>query len=317
MTALPAVGMASQTELPAALALIFHHLDADDRKARSAHLLELIEQKAIDPCGIWVARKGAELSGAMICQPLAGAGGLVWPPQGCRGRDGRAIEDQLVQATSQWLRSRGVKLAQALLVSSDMHLGAALVRNGYEHISSLMYLRHELELSAAFLGTPERLHFDAYGPETQAVFHQTLMRSYVGTLDCPEINGVRTLDEILAGHRAQGVPDSHRWWLARDGDRPAGVLLMTAWHEGQGWDISYLGVVPELRGRGFGNDLVRKALFEAKAAQTWQVTLSVDIRNQPAWDLYLRAGFESFERREIFLIVWERSGAADTSALRL
>jgi ribosomal protein S18 acetylase RimI-like enzyme len=35
-----------------------------------------------------------------------------------------------------------------------------------------------------------------------------------------------------------------------------------------------------------------------------QVTLSVDVRNRPAWGLYRSLGFEPFELREVYLIVW-------------
>jgi ribosomal protein S18 acetylase RimI-like enzyme len=34
------------------------------------------------------------------------------------------------------------------------------------------------------------------------------------------------------------------------------------------------------------------------------VTLSVDVRNRPAWGLYRSLGFEPFELREVYLRVW-------------
>jgi ribosomal-protein-alanine N-acetyltransferase len=65
-------------------------------------------------------------------------------------------------------------------------------------------------------------------------------------------------------------------------------------------------VVPEARRRGVGRELVRKALFEAKAAGVPSVGLSVDDRNAPARELYRRLGFEPVERREVFLAVAPR-----------
>jgi ribosomal protein S18 acetylase RimI-like enzyme len=75
--------------------------------------------------------------------------------------------------------------------------------------------------------------------------------------------------------------------------------------DAQGWDISYLGLVPEARGRGLGKELVRKALFEARAADALQLTLAVDERNWPARDLYQRMGFETFDSREVYLTIWQ------------
>ncbi|MFZ8477881.1 GNAT family N-acetyltransferase, partial [Staphylococcus aureus] len=71
------------------------------------------------------------------------------------------------------------------------------------------------------------------------------------------------------------------------------------------WDVSYVGIVPEARRRGFGRELMRKALIEARVAEATQLTLSVDVRNRPAWELYRRLGFEAFEQREVYLAIWK------------
>jgi len=78
----------------------------------------------------------------------------------------------------------------------------------------------------------------------------TLEQTYVGTFDCPELNGIRTTDEIVTGHTSQGQHDPDRWWLAFAGDVPVGVLLLTAIPEWRGWDLSYLGVVSTARRQG-------------------------------------------------------------------
>jgi ribosomal protein S18 acetylase RimI-like enzyme len=112
---------------------------------------------------------------------------------------------------------------------------------------------------------------------------------------------VRSLDEILAGHQAQGVYDPDRWWVALRQGRPAGVLILAEMPDAPAWDISYVGVVPEERGRGVGRELTCKALHEAHAGGATWVTLSVDSRNGPAWKLYEGLGFRPHDRREVFL----------------
>ena len=82
------------------------------------------------------------------------------------------------------------------------------------------------------------------------------------------------------------------------------MLLLTELEDVDGWDLSYVGVVPEARRVGVGRDLVQKALAETKAAGASQLTLSVDTRNAPAWNLYAQLGFEVFDQREVFLAVW-------------
>jgi ribosomal protein S18 acetylase RimI-like enzyme len=115
---------------------------------------------------------------------------------------------------------------------------------------------------------------------------------------------VRTLEEVLTGHRAAPAHDPERWWLALEGELPLGVILATAAPETRGWDLAYVGVVPEARGRGLGGKLVRKVLLEARAAGASCVTLSVDSRNRPAWKVYTALGFEADDRREVYLAVW-------------
>jgi ribosomal protein S18 acetylase RimI-like enzyme len=70
------------------------------------------------------------------------------------------------------------------------------------------------------------------------------------------------------------------------------------------WEVAYMGVVPEARRQGFGREILLKALFEARAAGVPRLTLSVDSRNQPAWNLYRSLGFEPFDRRAVYLLVW-------------
>jgi ribosomal protein S18 acetylase RimI-like enzyme len=65
-----------------------------------------------------------------------------------------------------------------------------------------------------------------------------------------------------------------------------------------------MGVVPEARQQGFAREMLLRALFEARAADVLNVTLSVDGRNRPAWNLYRSIGFEPFDRREIYLAIF-------------
>jgi mycothiol synthase len=291
-------------QLEEAFRLLFRQTTEDERDRRVASALELVERGELQSAGVFVASAGRQLLGAIVCLPVPGASGLVWPPQVLPGPQQRAVEDQLVQRSSDFLRQRGAKLGQALLRADEAELAAPLVRNGYAHVTCLWYLSHRLELTAATLSAADHLEFQPYQPADPGEFHATLLASYEGTRDCPEVNGVRTLDEILEGHRAQGAYDPGRWWLAREGGRAVGVLLCTVVPELGGWDLSYVGVRPEARRRGLGRQLVAKALVEARAADALQLNLTVDARNQPAWNLYRRLGFEPFDQRDVYLALW-------------
>ena len=105
----------------------------------------------------------------------------------------------------------------------------------------------------------------------------------------PELHHVLTPDEVLAGYR-DAARDPAGWWLAVADDQPAGVLLLN------GDELTFLGVVPERRGRGIGRRLLELALERAA-----DLSLIVDARNAPAFQLYQSAGFEVVGAREVFL----------------
>lgn len=301
---------AAADERLAALRLTFGHLDPETRLARVAGALELIDRGELDPSGILVARAGDTVVGAMVVAPVPGAGAAVWPPQVEPGpgseipaADVAAIADELVRGSVEWLRGRGVKLAQALLAPEDAALAEPLLRNGFHRATALWYLRHDLELSTTLLGEPERLTYATFASIGPEPFAAVLAHTYEGTQDCPEISDARTAQEALAGHQAEGF-DPDRWWLAAVGGAPAGLLLVNPAPDGDGWEIAYVGVVPALRRRGYGRELVLKALVEAKAAGEPRVSLAVDARNRPARELYRGIGFEPTESREVLLAVW-------------
>jgi ribosomal protein S18 acetylase RimI-like enzyme len=326
------VASARPDEMEEALRLVFNHLPDDDRSKRVANALLLISQGELDPRGITVLRArqrdqtlrrlGAcdprgELLGAMAAILLPGATGLVWPPKAVTSRSQRAIEDQLIAHARSWLEGQGARMAQAITPPAETPLIAPLLRNGFTHMTTLWYLRLALEQDEGMRAAPQSLTeldrnvaFLKYSPELHGLFQETMERTYQGTLDCPELNGVRNLGEIMQGHREQAHSDPGLWWLMTLHQRAAGVLMLTPVPEWDALDISYLGVVPECRGRGLGRTLTAQAIGEARKARATQVTLAVDSRNAPAWKTYVALGFEAQEPRDVYLAVWNQAEAA-------
>jgi ribosomal protein S18 acetylase RimI-like enzyme len=297
------IAPARPDEWAAAFRLIFRDPEVQ-REGRVDNALRLVRSGELDPAGVLVARDDAGLRGALIALPVPGASGLLWPPQAAEPAP--AVEDALVRHAVAWLRQCGAKLGQALLAPNEVHLAGPLERNGFDHVTTLWYMRHDLKLPYRLVRADDRLVYRSYADGCQDLFHQTLLRSYEDTLDCPEVSGVRDLAEILEGHRAQGEYDPRRWWLALNGEQPVGVVVLTGLPEWEAWEVAYVGVVPEARRRGWGRELLHKTLRAAHASDAAHVTLSVDARNRPAWQLYLDLGFESYDCREVYLAVWHR-----------
>jgi mycothiol synthase len=301
-------------DLAAAFRLLFERVPKEEREARVANALFLVERGELAREGVFVAPGEGELLGALVCVPLKGASGLLWPPRARDGPERRQVEDALVQRACAWLHRRGAKLAQALLAPEEVCLAAPLVRNSFTRVTSLHYMRHDWDAEEAGglkdvssgLADAPHLQYTSYRAVAVPRFDQTLLRTYDDTLDCPELNGVRQLAEIIEGHQAQGAHDPDHWWLAEQSGQPCGVLLIADIPDFSAWDLSYVGVVPEARGRGIGRALVCKALVEAHAVGVRRMTLAVDVRNEPARRLYRDLGFHVTEQREVYLAFFHK-----------
>jgi ribosomal protein S18 acetylase RimI-like enzyme len=304
MAPMPAVETARPEQREAAFRLIFGYLDERTRERRVANALHLLECGDLNPEALFIVPGSTGPSGAIICLPVPGASGLVWPPGALPGGETTAVEDALVRRASAWLQGYGARLGQALLTADELHLAGPLERNGYRRITTLWCLRHGLD-HIPVERSPERLTTHPYDSNPD-LFHATLIQTYEGTEDCPEVTGARTIEEIISGHMAQGVFDPARWRLAFFDGRPAGVLLLVETPDSGGWDLAYVGVIPAARRRGVGRELMTTALREAKAGGASQLTLSVDARNSPAAALYESLGFERVEAREVFLTLWSK-----------
>ncbi len=295
---------ALEAEWHDAFRLIFQATPDGERAARVSHAIDMVRLGELQRQGVWVATESNLIMGAMICLKVPGASALVWPPQAEPGAQRTAIEDTLMMHCNGWLRGQGVRIAQCLLEEKDQLLAVPLLRNEFQKITALEYLRHDLTLVPA--KPTDALRYQTYCETDPALFRATLEKTYQGSLDCPELNGVRTMEEIVAGHVAQGRHDPNRWWLAFDGDLPVAVLLLTATPEWRGWDLSYLGVVPTARRQGFARNLARKAIGEARRAGQSKLTLSVDRRNVPARALYEQLGFVFYDYRDVYLALWPK-----------
>jgi ribosomal protein S18 acetylase RimI-like enzyme len=289
---------ARNDELADAFRLLLQRHTPAEADRLLANALYLVFAGQLDVDGVFVLHDGPAVAASVLNLPSPGATANLWPPQARPGTPPGA-DDTLLDHSLTWLRYRRVKLVQAQLLSEEGDDARTLERHGFRPITHLWHFRHDLRSLPA--PRPERLRYQPYDDTLAGLFGATLLRSYEGTLDCPEVNGVRTAEEVLLGHRAQGRFDPEHWWLLRRSDEPIGVVLLADHPEVDEREVAYVGLVPAARRHGFGREAMRRVLVEARVAERRLVTLSVDVRNRPAWELYRSLGFEPIERRVVFL----------------
>ena len=119
---------------------------------------------------------------------------------------------------------------------------------------------------------------------------QLVERTYIETRDVPELNGMRGIESTLASYASSiiGVPKT--WWVVQCKSVNIGCLLLTP-TAARCCEITYLGLIPEWRGRGISKVIMNFVRDWALASEIQGITLAVDLRNRPAIRLYQSCGF--------------------------
>jgi mycothiol synthase len=131
----------------------------------------------------------------------------------------------------------------------------------------------------------------------------TIRRTYEDTLDCPRLTGVRSLNDVLASHRAAGIYQPKWWWLALRNGEAAGCILVNAAKTPFTAEIVYMGAAKEFRGKGLGIAMLQHARRETQREGVQRLRLSVDANNVYAKRLYERFGFVKTGRKRCFALL--------------
>jgi hypothetical protein len=235
---------------------------------------------------------------------LPGNAAIAWPPQfetefsvADRRSMAAAFGDQLAAA----LQQGGMHIAQALLAPGEAENGKWLKIGGFSHAADLLYLA--ADVSRAAPSQPQHLPFELepFTPAALPRFIDVIQRTYVGTLDCPQLDGLRDTADVIEGYQSVGQFRRELWFLVHCENRDVGCLLINLHPEVQHAEIVYLAVTSEARGCGWGLLLTKHALWLAAQARSQRVVLAVDAANDPAVRMYAVAGFDVFDRREVWL----------------
>jgi len=294
------VRLARPDEYSAALRLLFDDLDETARNLRLAVVLDQLGD-GLAPQLLLVAVRDDQLVGAGWVSPAAGKTGLLQMPRLIPGEDLQTA-DVILAALNDAVAEADVQLVQAMLTSDQSADRRQLEEHGYDLAADLHYLSCQANHFPRSLPQSELTYRRAqnYG---EAEFCRLIERTYIDSLDCPMLDGMRDMADVLEGYRATGTHDPSLWLIAQVAEQTVGCLLLTKHLEHNYWELIYMGVVPEARGNGWGYQITQQALWLAQQARQRMVVLGIDSQNEPARAAYRRAGFEKFEQRLVMLQV--------------
>jgi mycothiol synthase len=269
-----------------------------EQEVRKSLLRLAVAANRGDALIVVAAEKGGSLCGAVVAQLMPGKVATITPPQ-LKSRDDDLARLLLLQLDVE-LRGAGVELAQTLLAPDNAAAGAALRAGAYEHAADLLYLAAEAD---SFPDQPNPLPAELVpaGEVDKIRMSQLVDATYSGSLDCPRIDGLRSAADVLAGYRAVGDAGDLHWSVLRAGDSDVGCLLLADHRQSRQFEIVYVGLIPSVRGRGWGLELTRHAQWLARQANCERVVLAVDAANEPAIRIYSAAGFRAWDRQAVWI----------------
>lgn len=289
-------------------------LEAEGEASDWGELWRVIERTSTATPPTLGATSGGETVGAAWGQVRPGGAALVWPPQWRIAGDptptatpfSPALSIELLARLTEALAARGCTLAQSLLISADSAEAEALRGAGFQHLAELTYLVGETldvglrPVDAGPSGERE-LDFESFEPHERMRMADVVERSYVDTLDCPALNGLRTGLEMLDEYEVAGRGGASLWRFVKQAGRDVGCLILAEHAEQDQVELVYMGLVPEARGRSWGALVARESLRIAASLGRARVVLAVDGANSPAVKAYERVGFLPWEQRSAFI----------------
>jgi ribosomal protein S18 acetylase RimI-like enzyme len=214
---------------------------------------------------------------------VAEASGMVHPSERRRG-----VFRALVEAATAQLKRRGIpKLlffcdhASALGIAALKAFGAQ-----FDHAEHKMVL-DQARMPATF---DEHLRLERAGAEDAADFSRIVAQAFGGIDD-------EDLREQIA-RRAES--DHYHYYLAWLDETPIGAL--TVIFSGREAGIFAFGVQQEYRGRGYGRQILARAIGYALAAEPEKIILEVEPENDRALGLYVSVGFRETHRYDYYSI---------------
>ncbi len=301
------MGIAPPRRQAAALELLFAGLPAPERAAHVAGLIAAARANAISLDGLCEARREGRLVGAAWAQVQPGGSAGVWPPR-LAPAEPETTADLLFAKVLDFLSKQRVRMAQSLVPTGNTADASRLSAGGFERLTDLLYMVSTVDKFPT-AAPASALAFESYRDANRERFASIIERSYRMSLDCPQLNGVRSANEMLTEYRTTGVFDPTRWLLVRDAEADVGCLLLTDHPDGPHWELVYMGLVPEARGHGWGLEVVRHAQWLTRVAGREKLVLAVDAANQPAITMYECAGFSVWDRRQVYVKIFSVAGA--------
>ena len=284
-----------------ALRLALRELEEAQFRVQASAFCEAENAELPGRVRVWAAFRQGALAGSLIVQEQPGRTALVWPSRLISGEP-RETSHRLLDAALRALATADLCMIQALL-PTDSGVDADLLQAfGLRHFSDLLYLVCP-DTGFPAVAPSSDLEFLPIKPGDERRFADLVEATYEGTLDCPAVNGLRSMEDVLLGYRATGKYDPAGWLFVRRKGETLGCLIVCDHPQHETYELIYMGLTPAARRQGVGVAVVRLALWLAAQARRSRLVLAVNAANEPALKMYAAAGFRAWDSKSVFIRV--------------
>lgn len=269
------------------------------KRVRSMREYISLQKITAGPCLI-ACENGGVIAAVVTLKAPGRAAMVLATSAGADSRADRALPDLLKEAKHR-AGADGVRILQVLLTAQEHRQDTVYVGAGFFHLAELIYLDMFIRSKDLPCTGARDLAWLTYEPQHRHLFTQAVAATYEGSLDCPDLHGLRSIEDIMASHESTGLHDPDLWFLAMQHHKPAGVMMVSRAIGASAGEVVYMGVLPGARGQGVGNALMAKAIEACARRDLAKLTLAVDAANDPALRIYRRFGMEEVTRRHAWI----------------
>ncbi len=281
------------------------------RQTAARQLIRSAPEHGIDLSLIWGITHPESNQVEQVCLlvPAAGRTGMlyisgpseIFPDTDDQHANRVAVLKTVFEEIDQTLSNR-VRLVQTLVGDNEAWASRACLEAGMIEIGTLAYLKRSVPPKPRDpVALPPDVVLKPVGDLNDASSRRTLAtaleRSYVDTLDCPGLCDLREINDVIDSHQATGAYDPTLWWVVEHEGEPHGALLLARYPDQSVMELVYIGLSPQLRGRGLGRIIMEHAVRTASLAGVAEMTCAVDIKNAGAIHLYYGLAFRRFDER--------------------
>ena len=276
-----------------ALRLLFTRFPVEEQSTRLEEALRNCERGCLNLDGLLIAEEGD--------QPVGVA--LVWPPvMTCQAADVAGAQQALMVRLCEEIEGVGAKLSQCLLTPDDIAETELLQGHGFSHAADMFFLARSLTQGDCEVDEANgELSYENFCDANKDRYASVIEQTYLGSLDCPFLNGFRSGAEAIASHQLSGQFDPSGWRLYRQGAEDLGVMMLNEHPDQDAIELVYFGIVPQFRGKGLGRRILADGIRGAAKSGRSVIFLAVDCGNSYANALYSEFGFAELARRRVMI----------------